>query len=1166
MAVNASNGSLRRKEVIDLTIDDNDEEDGVVAQKKSNLQVSAKQLDHGSNSTNGYYSKAKLSGPSITNPSTTSNASQSVSISRRTESSFPIRPSSQHDQPSPSLPSPFSSQALEHPTKRRKTHHSANHKTASPSTDTKALTRCLQIQVFPHLERAVKKVDKTIYDVEKLGGRIIGRIANKEFERQFHDGNGKLAPDVEASVIVQIHGLVAEFTKGNEFRRVPALPVPASNPTFEPEIHPMTSVLPSIENADNEFPLRDSGRYGESSRKERPRESPKPEESRPQQVQIPTRIPPKKKPPISPQQQRTRAKATQWQSNRSYDFKRDRSPIQMENRWFGLPSRPYLPAKERHLITAGIGRRRGFCIGNEQLRQPSVYHVDFSDEEVKYISYIARSLYGRPAQGQRSVLEDVRRVLKKSGAEVMTARIVDVHRHRYINFELPPLSLLQRSPDDIQNFLHDLYHRQVNKDRKSLYLERDDANLQYDASKTTAVPSLLMAREIVGNRLGATRRYVNFNTAFRSNREDYLEPKVEWTNCAGDIMTIAWTPDSTRFICGTTTHSDSHNQQYNKPGNLLFGSVAENTLQAYPDHRIPRPLVEHGDNSLPSMRESQDPWLYTSVVSSDYDPTTGWLFTSSFDHTVKVWCPSGANKSNMTLRHTWMHEGRVNFVVTNKSVESISKVATAADVPQNAVRVYHALLDHSGLLRYDYREFTCKRVHGEDYVPSDKWAYFPSAIRWGIESSVNHLLLVGYSPRSLNGDDNDIPEDKHKTGELCLWDTNTYTEVKVNSAATSNVFEVVWHPSRPSFAVATSASQTSEKIEEHIRTQIRLFEPNETGQYGVVKTLDCPAIDLNEIIIRPNSILYSYVAAGCTDGKVYIWDSARSEDDDPMCVLEHGDPVEELIGDREQEDVGVKFIAWATTTDRLYTGSSDGVVKVWNIRHGKGVLVRDLIEVAAPITAGAFSPDFNRLLIGDASGRVYLMDVDSDKEDGQTRSQAHPAALASSFLNLQFGGQQRAIRRPRPFIPHPTPPPPDSAEGHDRTESEAQIGQQTAKAYLDKSQLVLHPDPTVGAVQGLAYAETNLFRAEAHVDGNAEAPLLATFEAQQRVNQGFSRETRFRQQREGNIHLGDLARNGHRMNLSRDLVSRLDAITRKVLESEKAEIEVDWRDLDYEDD
>lgn len=537
----------------------------------------------------------------------------------------------------------------------------------------------------------------------------------------------------------------------------------------------------------------------------------------------------------------------QWQSGRSYEFKKEGSPPQVRSRWFGLSSRPYISAEARGRIVAGVRKGRLFHLRPDELREPVVYHVDFSDEEVKYLRCLARSLYGRPSSKTGwSDSRDLRHILKKSSG--IRTRILETYRQGYNHLQHPPSSLLKRSADDISSFLDDLYNRQVNPRNKSLYIERDDSGAQSDISRANIVPSLLLTREIVGNRLGATRRYQNFIETVKSNEEDYMEPKVEWTNCAGDIMTISWLSDTTQFVCGTTTHSDSHNQQYNKPGNLLFGDTASNTLKAYPDHRIPRPLVTHGDNALDSMRESQDPWLYTSVVSSDYDPAYNLVFTSSFDNTVKVW---RSRAGTMTLQETWHHEGRVNFVVTDKN-ENVGRVATAADVPTRAVRVYRAKVDDLGEPHgYSYDEFSCKRVHGEDYVPSDKWAYFPSAIRWGEERRVKHLLLIGYSPRSLNNDDNEIPEDKRDTGELCLWDTDSNTEVKVNSAATANVFEVAWHPYRASFIVATSAAQTSEKIEEHIRTQIRIFELNElTGQYSVIKTLDCPAIDINELSIR----------------------------------------------------------------------------------------------------------------------------------------------------------------------------------------------------------------------------------------------------------------------------------------------------------------------------
>ncbi|OTB04348.1 hypothetical protein M426DRAFT_320946 [Hypoxylon sp. CI-4A] len=1068
-----------------------------------------------------------------------------------------------------SLPPPSSLPTVgteDRPSKRRKIQNDASHKPASPSTKAKALSECLQHQVFPHLERAIRAIDKNLYDVEKLGGRIIGKVADKEFERHFNDGNGRLAPDVEATVVIRIHRLVTECIAGNEFRRCP--PVPPA-PVRTPSSQQSTLVLPSIEdtpdvmmideneqdNANDEMDEGDAEEYFNGDLDPS-------DEAGQQPISPPPQVHPKKKPKkpsttTTSQQLRTRAKATQWQSGRSYELKRPDSPLQVKNQWFGQSSRPYLPAPKRHQIAAGIGSGRLVRLQSDDLALPSVYHVDFSIEEVRFLREIARYFYGKPIlRTKRTDLQDIRHLMKKSPG--LRARLLDVHRQKYDSLQQPPPFLLKRPVDALENFLDDLQRRQVETEGKSLYLQRDDNAGQHDVPRINRVSSLLLAREVVGNRLGATRQYQNFTTAFKTNREDQLEPRVEWTNCAGDIMTVSWLPDSTRFVCGTTTHSDSHNQQYNRPGNLLFGSAASNTLKAYPDHRIPRPVVTHGENALDSMRESQDPWLYTSVVSSDYDPFFNYVFTSSFDNTVKVWW---SNNGTIELRETWHHEGRVNFVVTNKA-EPISKIATAVDVPTKAVRVYSTKLHpEDKRLRevYSYSEYSCKRVHGEDYIPldQDKWAYFPAAIRWGVEQSVKHLLLIGYSPRSLNHDDNEIPEDKRDTGELCLWDTNTDTEIKVNSAATSNVFEVAWHPSRPSFAAATSASQTSEKID--IRTQIRIFELNEAGQYAVVKTLDCPAIDINELVLRPNSTLYSYVAAGCTDGKVYIWDSARTDDEDPISVLEHGEPVEEIIGDREQEDVGVKFVAWATTTDRLYTGSSDGVVKVWNIRQGKGVLVKDLMEVAAPITVGAFSPDFTKLIIGDGSGRVYLMDVNEWEDNA---NQDSVAAISSGFVKLQLDGKQRAIRRPRPFIPHGEVPPP-----YQNLDSDAyHLGQERAKEYLETSQLALISDPTIGAVQGPAYTLTGLYRAEAHLDGNVAAPLISAFETQQRANQSFSRTSRYLIQ--GSTGGGTRAlSNQHRRNirLDRGLGNLTDA-TRAVLLAEKAELDVSPMDFDYDSD
>ncbi|KAI0853699.1 hypothetical protein F5Y00DRAFT_58297 [Daldinia vernicosa] len=113
------------------------------------------------------------------------------------------------------------SNAVNHPSKRQKLSNGTGHKAATPIPDTEALTRCLQTQVFPHLDAAVKELDKNVFDVEKLGGKVISTIADDEFQLHFHKGNGRLPPNIESSIIGRIYKLVAEFTAGNVSFPVP---------------------------------------------------------------------------------------------------------------------------------------------------------------------------------------------------------------------------------------------------------------------------------------------------------------------------------------------------------------------------------------------------------------------------------------------------------------------------------------------------------------------------------------------------------------------------------------------------------------------------------------------------------------------------------------------------------------------------------------------------------------------------------------------------------------------------------------------------------------------------------------------------------------------------------------------------------------------------------
>lgn len=360
------------------------------------------------------------------------------------------------------------------------------------------------------------------------------------------------------------------------------------------------------------------------------------------------------------------------------------------------------------------------------------------------------------------------------------------------------------------------------------------------------IGDLLRQRELHGmTPVRARRGQSSFKAVATSYLEDFYTRQSEWTDCSGTILSLTWiSPDA--FICGAVAHSDLHHMQYNKPGNLLLGSISQDTLRSFPDHRLNRPIVsasQNASNAQEAMRQTQDPWLYTPVASTAHSEKTGYTFTASFDRTVKVWTVM-KDGSSMELRGTWFHDEKVNFVATSQHHD---RVATASESMSNAVRVY--TLDDDAISDSPYDEYCGNKAssQGEEIHRREKWAYQPSTIQWGLADRVKHLLLVGWSPRSESGDDVDIPEDKRNTGELCIWNMLDSTIVQINSAHTQNVFEVIWHPNQPFFLAATSPSGNFDV--DNTKTQIRLFGLNATGCFINNRTFDCSACDINELTI-----------------------------------------------------------------------------------------------------------------------------------------------------------------------------------------------------------------------------------------------------------------------------------------------------------------------------
>jgi WD40 repeat protein len=710
--------------------------------------------------------------------------------------------------------------------------------------------------------------------------------------------------------------------------------------------------------------------------------------------------------------------------------------------------RPYLSKQARQDIKKGLRLADNEITQSElrQLLEGPVAHLGFCEEEVQYIKAATKQWYARyvatksPNNGLQQKKPDLVDFIRQPSDKCKGAQLVR-----------------QRSVDNLRQYLKEagkirsFWSAEVQVEE---VLRIEPRSIAQEHRATTSVRSVLFSREM--SRGSSGRGYRPPKSQVLTLMDDDIRRMGEITGFSGDIATITLLPGD-RFICGAITHSDESNQQYNKPGNLVFGSTERKTAKSVSGHRIRRPIVEKGSNSLASMRETQDPWLYCSVTSTAYDDRTKLCFTGSFDRTVKVWNVA-ADGSTMDLYGTWSHAGVVNFVVTSPYH---GKVATAADVVEGAIRVYE--IDQIDISNSAFDTYSGSRAD-EQCLERQNWAYYPATIQWGKARSVAHLLLAGYSPRTFDVHQ-DVPEDRENTGELCLWDTATMTRVPISSARTQNVFEVAWHPTRPIFLAATSATGDHE---ENVRTQLRLFSRTETGTFAHSKTFDCQALDINEISLMRNSATSCYVTASCTNGNTYVWDSAQ--DEDAIHILRHGPSIDDSTPDTSPEEVdsGVKFAAWGRTADRFYTGSSDGVVKAWNIRAPPGeVHVADVLTLSGGISAGVFSDDHSRLVIGDATGKIHVLRT-GDLEDAEE--------------------ERPKFRHSQPVTPHYEPSRPVVDEEFMELDAEL-TARELAQRYVDGGQIVVHPDRYVGAIQGPNYSSTGLMCKSLRNDDSSSSSL-----------------------------------------------------------------------------
>ena len=540
----------------------------------------------------------------------------------------------------------------------------------------------------------------------------------------------------------------------------------------------------------------------------------------------------------------------------------------------------------------------------------------------------------------------------------------------------------------------------------------------------TKISSLLRQRE-----LGLENDDRPTQQKLRHRLIDDLAPVRSWKGASGDVVSAAWSADSQSYAVGATATSNAEDLQYNRPNNLLFGNIRDNSLRELVDHRIPRPLpdtIASGPNSSEAVYDACDPMIYKTVVDVRFSPLGQTLYSASHDSTVKVWDTDNENGLPICT-NSLMHDANVTALEVSQLFPNT--FATSSHNVKDSIRVYTKQSDG-----YIHITFESERAHNKP-----QHNILPACLRWGLIPTNQHLLLAGFLRWGELPDHNPGRE-----GDLCLWNVVTGDKLKVTPSAHS-IYTAAFHPFLDAFSTGGAAG-------------IRLTHRHTTR--SVVRTWDrriqsmayeceCPALDMQDLVFHPRES--NILAVGCTDGSTYVWDVRKSNY--ILHRLEHGDPIADWDQkyaqppmSREQGDGGVNMTLWGAGRHNLYTGATDGMVKCWNInRAPEDAFIRNVAQLPAGVSCGSFSPDFVTLLVGDSTGGVYLL---SSESGGGYQCDDYSDAADVGPQKIDF------IPAPRDDL---TPPTEQLGEG-----------QRTAREMIQCGQLLI--DPEFGVGQGPAYA------------------------------------------------------------------------------------------------
>ncbi|KAF2878194.1 hypothetical protein BDV95DRAFT_480418 [Massariosphaeria phaeospora] len=602
---------------------------------------------------------------------------------------------------------------------------------------------------------------------------------------------------------------------------------------------------------------------------------------------------------------------------------------------------PYLSSSQR-LLSKNTSKDWEWEQLDSREWQGYVVHVDFSPTEMVLVELVMAKVLG-----VRSLARSTqRRFLQKSLKTLTEPKLVQLSHE--IRRRLPA-----RDQNDVDAFVEDARQGKLHENPRVERIGAARPGRHFSSDPKTSISARLRQREVgLCSRRGwaASSRPITYQ--LQNNLQDSLGPAYSYTGASSDVHTVAWSPDGQCFAAGAVCVTDPHSMQYNRRNNLLYGDISTNTMHELGEHYLDREKTETGPNSTHAMHISQDPKLYTTISSVAFSPDGRFMFSAGYDSTACVWktSPDGQPGFLRALKH----KAEVDML----TVSCEGKLATAAKKwTTNAVKVL--TMNEDDPSNVQKQNYTSQKAGQRPDLN-----ILPTALQF--EPRYGRLLLAGFGA-------NQCTDRLDTNGDICLWDVETTQQLSVHGSG-KNVFDVAWNPYQrvqPLFMIGCVAGQN---VNRGTRSLLRFYDGYGFGKYSMNMEIECKALDMNDIIFCPHD--ETLVAAGCTNGRAYVWDIRRP--DQLLCELAHGKslmPLDDFV-DREITDTGIRFLSWGTNATRLYSGSSDGVVKVWDVvRSEKDVFIKDLITTDSGIMSGAFSPDYSRLILGEVNGSINVLEV-----------------------------------------------------------------------------------------------------------------------------------------------------------------------------------------------